>query len=138
MNIKKYCLAVVAAYIVMAICGIVGSILAAEQLASFAKIGRSDAELMEMMPLSMGAYFVITAIFCYIYVKGREAGDIKEGAKFGIMFGILMSGMAWVYYSALPYEMPALIADNVINIVTYAIGGIVVSLTYKPATGKTA
>ena len=36
--------------------------------------------------------------------------------KIGIMFGVMMSGMTWISYTMLPFEMPALLADNAINI----------------------
>lgn len=134
MNIKRYWLSVVASFVAMAIAGMVSSMIFMEQLASFASIGRSVGEVMDMMPLMMAAYFVITMVFCYLYTILRKSGDIKEAIKIGLLFGIMISGITWVNYSMLPFEMPALIADNLINLFTYTVGGIVVSVIYKPAT----
>tara|TARA_R110002096_G_scaffold432240_1_gene648728 strand:- start:151835 stop:152239 length:405 start_codon:yes stop_codon:yes gene_type:complete len=133
MNIKRYWLAVLAAYVTMTISGIVGSIIFANQLESYAALARNEDELMGMMPLMFGAYIIMTIVFCYIYVKIRRSGDIMEGAKVGALIGILVSSLTWVLYSMLPFDMPALIADNVINLSTNIVGGITMALVYKPA-----
>lgn len=133
MNIKRFWLAVLAAYVAMTISGIVGSVIFVDQLESYAALGRNEDELMGMLPLMFGAYIIMTIIFCYIYVKIRKSGDIMEGAKLGALMGIFVSSLTWVLYSMLPFEMPALIADNVINLSTNIIGGITLALVYKPS-----
>ena len=134
MNIKRFWLAVIAAYVTMTITGIVGSMIFMDQLASYAALGRKEEELMGMMPLMFGAYIIMTIIFCYIYVNIRKSSDIMEGARVGALVGIFVSCLTWVLYSMLPFEMPALIADNVINISTNTVGGITFALVYKPST----
>ena len=80
----------------------------------------------------MGGYLVVTSVFCYIYIKGREAGDIIEGLKFGAMFGVLMCGISMVNYSTFPFEMMGMGADMIINIIVYSAGGVTASVVYKP------
>lgn len=132
MNIQRYILAVVISFIVMGFAGFGGSVLFAEQLSSLIAISRGMEGNAVFMPYSMFGYLIITAIFTYIYIVGREAGDLIEGVKFGTMFGVMISGMSFVYYSILPVEINALIADVIINIIVYCIGGIVIALIYKP------
>lgn len=132
MNVQRYVIAVIVSFIIMGFAGFGGSMLLAEQLSSFVAISRGMEGNAVLMPYSMLGYLIITAIFTYIYIVGRQAGDIAEGLKFGAMFGILMSGMSLVYYSILPIEIDALIADVVINIVVYMFGGATVALLYKP------
>lgn len=133
MNIKRFWLAVVAAYIAMSISGMVGSMIFMDQLESYAALGRGQEEIYGMMPYMFGAYIVMTIIFVYIYVQIRKTGDIIEGAKLGALIGIFTSCLTWVLYSMLPFEMPALIADNVINISSNIVGGMVMAKVYKPA-----
>ncbi|MDG1857788.1 MAG: hypothetical protein P8I94_01715 [Emcibacteraceae bacterium] len=132
MNMVKYTLAVIASYIVMGIAGVIGAAVAADQMISIMDISRGEVGNAEMLPYGLLGYLLITIFFTYIYVVGRQAGDIKEGAKFGAMFGIMMSGMVLVNYSIFPFTATALIADMLINVFVYILGGITVSLIYKP------
>lgn len=132
MNIQRYLLAVIVSFIVMGFAGFGGSVIFAEQLSSFIAISRGMEGNAILMPYSMLGYLIITAIFTYIYIVGRDAGNIAEGLKFGAMFGVMMSGISLINYSILPIEMIALLVDMVINIVVYTIGGAVIAMLYKP------
>ncbi len=134
MNISRYLIAVVVSFVVMGVVAFGGMTLGATQMSSLMAIARGPEDLAAMTGWGMAGYLIITAIFTYIYIKGREAGDAIEGAKFGLMFGVLMSGAGMVGYSMLPYEMTALVADTVINLIVYTLGGITVALIYKPIT----
>lgn len=130
MQNKTYWLAVIAAFIAMGIVAVGLSMAAAEQLASITAISRGAAMLFEWQ---MAGYLLITAVFCYIYTKGRESGGWQEGAKYGAIFGILMCGISMLNYSIFPIEMSAMFADMIINVIVYTIGGIVTSVIYKPS-----
>ncbi|WP_417316890.1 hypothetical protein [Emcibacter sp.] len=133
MNIKSYVLAVVAAYIVMAIVGISSDIVLQSYYESFMAIGRSEEEMMAMMPLFLFAYLVQTALFCYIYIKGREAGDLMEGARFGVVIGIFMGTTNVILHTALPFSVETTVAGVLAEIVVYICGGMTTALVYKPA-----
>ena len=133
MNMSRYLMAVVVSFVVMGVVAFGGMTLGANQMSSLMAIARGPEDLAAMTGWGMVGYLIITAIFTYIYIKGREAGDAIEGAKFGVMFGLLMSGAGMVSYSMLPYEMAALVADTVINLIVYTVGGITIALIYKPA-----
>ena len=130
MQNKSYWFAVIGSYITMAIAGIGLSIAAAEQMSSLMAISRGEESM--LMEWQLGGYLLITIIFTYIYVKGRESGGWQEGARFGALFGLMMCGVSMINYSLLPIEMAAMIADIVLNIIIYAIGGITVAVIYKP------
>jgi len=132
MNIQRYFLAVIVSFIVMGFAGFGGSVIFAEQLSSFIAISRGMEGNAVLMPYSMLGYLIITAIFTYIYIVGRDAGKIAEGLKFGAMFGVMMSGISLINYSILPIEISAMVADMIINIVVYTIGGVVIAMLYKP------
>lgn len=132
MNVQRYFLAVIVSFIVMGFAGFGGSVLFAEQLSSFIAISRGMEGNAVLMPYSMAGYLIITAIFTYIYIVGRDAGNVAEGLKFGAMFGVMMSGISLINYSILPIEISAMVADMVINIVVYTIGGATIAILYKP------
>ncbi|MBT5187413.1 MAG: hypothetical protein HOM01_11430 [Kordiimonadaceae bacterium] len=132
MNMNRYIIAVVASFIVMGIIAFGLTTLMADQLASVFALSRGPEGMAEMGGWSMGGYLVVTSVFCYIYIKGREAGDIIEGLKFGAMFGVLMCGISMVNYSTFPFEMMGMGADMIINIIVYSAGGVTASVVYKP------
>ena len=85
----------------MAIAGIGLSIAAAEQLSSIMAISRGEKNM--LMEWQLGGYLLITIIFTYIYVKGRESGGWQEGAKYGAIFGLMMCGISMITYSMFPH-----------------------------------
>ncbi|MEZ5759200.1 MAG: hypothetical protein R3D86_13350 [Emcibacteraceae bacterium] len=132
MNNKSFILTVIASYVVMAIIGIITDMATRAQMASYYAIGRSEMEMAAMMPWMLIGYLITTIVFCYFFVKGREGGGIMEGIRFGACFGVMISGTILVSYSALPFDMTALITQVVATIVIYMIGGAVAALVYKP------
>ncbi len=130
----RYWLAVVAAYVAMGAAAPVMVMLLGDQLASQAAIGRPEADLMRLFWVSLVGYFVITCVMVYIFSRGREGKGWMEGARFGALIGLMMCGTSMWMYSVYPWELPALYTDMFINIVVYTLGGIVISLVYKPAS----
>jgi uncharacterized membrane-anchored protein len=115
----------------MTIVGIIGSMLWMEPLQSFVALGRPEDELSQMMPLMFVAYVIMTILFGYVYIQMRKDGSIIEGTKIGAVFGMIISCITWVYYSMLPFEIPAVLVDNVIKITSSISGGIMFSVIYK-------
>ncbi|MDA9769925.1 hypothetical protein N9D02_02705 [Emcibacteraceae bacterium] len=132
MNIKRFWLSIIPAYIAMSVVGALGTMLLIEPLESFMALGRPEAELAQMMPYTIMAYLVMTVLYAYVYVEMRKDGSIKEGAKIGAVIGMIISCLTWVYYSMLPFEIPAVLVDNVINITSSMAGGIMFAIIYKP------
>lgn len=134
MNSKSYIISVIATYVVMSILGVASQMVTMEQMASYVPLLRPQAELVAMAPFMYIGYLVITIFFCYIYIKGRETGGWMEGLKYGVIFGLMMSGMSLVVFATLPIDMSALITEIVVTIVIYAVGGITTALVYKPTS----
>ena len=132
MNIKRFWLSIIPAYIAMAVVGMICTMLLMEPLASFMALGRPEEELAQMMPYMFAAYIAMTILFAYVYVEMRKDGSLMEGGKIGAVIGMIISCLTWVYYSMLPFEIPAVLVDNVINILSSMAGGIVFALIYKP------
>jgi len=130
MKNKTYWFSVIAAFVAMGIVAAGLSMVAAKYLASIMLISRGEAMLFEWQ---MAGYLLITSIFCYIYIKGRERGGWQEGAKYGTIFGVMMGGVSMLNYSILPIEISTMVADIIINIIVYTVGGIVTAVIYKPS-----
>lgn len=86
MNMKRYIIAVVATYFVM--WGLATAMVFADRTASWTAILRDEAAQMALMGWAAGGYVVITAIFCYIFVKGRDGDGWQEGLRYGVLIGL--------------------------------------------------
>lgn len=133
MNVKRYLLAVVGAYVAMGVCASLLVMAFGEQMESMSALGRPMEEMMRLLWVQMLGYLVITCVLVYLYTRYRQDGGVKEGATFGALIGLAMCGMSMWSYSVYPWELGTLYADMFINVVNYAIGGAVASLLYKPA-----
>ncbi|MDG1707436.1 MAG: hypothetical protein P8H03_01675 [Emcibacteraceae bacterium] len=132
MNVKKYWLAVTAAFIITASYGISIGIATMDQFVTIVAMSRNDAEIIQLMPLTLLSNFIITMIIGYFYIKLRKTGDIIEGAKIGALFGILMSAVTWMYFSILSIDIYVIIVDSFTNIMIYTVTVMILSFIYKP------
>ncbi len=130
----KYWLAVVAAFVAMGAAAQGLLFLLGGNMSSMTAIARPEADMMRLFWVSLVGYFVITCAMTYIFTKGREGGGWMEGARFGAVIGVMMCGMSMWMYSVYPWELPAFYTDMFMNVVVYTVGGIVISLVYKPAS----
>ncbi|MBL4800311.1 MAG: hypothetical protein JKY45_00355 [Emcibacter sp.] len=131
MNIKRLSLAIVIAYIVMSILGITTDILLAEHMPQMKALGRMGADLEAHIMWMYLGYFVITIIFCYIYVQKYAGKGWQEGAKYGFLIGLMMAGVTMVLYGTMPMDGKECALSAVATIIIYMAGGISVDLVYK-------
>jgi uncharacterized membrane protein len=77
---------------------------------------------------------VVLFLFCYIFTKGREAGGIMEGVRYGALMGVFLglptSVDAYVIY---PLTQSVAAVWLVSTIVSFMIAGAVFAAIYKPS-----
>lgn len=131
MNIKRLIYAIFASYVIMAVIGIAADIFLAAHTVQLKAIGRMGADLEAHAVWLYLGYFIVTILFCYIYVHHHEGKGWKEGARYGFLIGLLMAGMTMVYYSFLPMDGMESLVQAALGIIIYMAGGIVTALVYK-------
>jgi uncharacterized PurR-regulated membrane protein YhhQ (DUF165 family) len=76
---------------------------------------------------------VVTLLFTYIFVKGREGKGIAEGVRYGIIiwlfFSVPMNVSMWVL---LPIPHIIVLRWMLIGLLEMLIAGILVAVIYKP------
>ncbi len=118
---KTYWFSAIVAFVAMGVVAVGASMVAQDQLASIMAISRGEAMLMGWQ---MAGYFLITAVFVYIYTKSRQEGCWQEGARYGAIFGLIMCGVSMLNYSIFPIEIAAMVADIIINIIVLPWAGL--------------
>ncbi len=131
MNMKRLVFAIIAAYIAMSVIGIASEMLFAEQLAGMKAIQRVGPDLAAHAVWMYLGYFIVTILFCYIYVQHHEGKGWMEGARFGLMIGLMMSGISMVMYASMPFGGMESLLGAVVGVIIYVVGGIVTAVVYK-------
>jgi hypothetical protein len=138
MNMSRFVLAVVAAYVVMAILGMGTDMVMMPYYDSFNALARPEAEMSKLMPMMLVAYLLQTILFCYIYVVGRKAGGLMEGVRYGLVIGLFMGLSNVVLSAVLPWSLETVVASVIATLIVYVGGGIAAALVYKPAALQSA
>lgn len=85
---------------------------------------------------------MVSLLFTYIFIKGREGKGIQEGVRFGIIIWLFWAvPMNVSMYVMLPIPYPIVVRWILFSLLEMLIAGILVAVIYKPkalATAKTA
>jgi len=133
MNIKSLMITTIIVYIVMSILGLGFEYFMGDQFASFNALKRDAAGLETHMHWMFLGYFLVTAVFCYLYAQNHEGKGWKEGLRFGLIIGLLFAAMDFTLYSFLPLNFTETLKMMGMDVVIYVAGGITASLVYKSA-----
>lgn len=129
MNIQRFVMAVIAAYIAFAIAALGTDMLLTAQLVSLAAVFNPTPE-----PLSFfGGQLLQTIVFCYIFTIGYENKGIMEGVRYGLLFGAFMAGAYAVIYSLTAISASGLVWWVLQAFIIYAVAGATVAAVYRPA-----
>ncbi|MFQ5564047.1 MAG: hypothetical protein ACE5FO_10815 [Parvularculaceae bacterium] len=132
MNVKRFALSVVAVYVAYAIMAMGAEYLFKAQLESLEAIYRPTAERDSLMAVMLLGYLLNTVMFCYIFVKGREGKGLAEGARYGLMIGLLYAGIDIAWHSYLPITATTTIVWVLVDVVMAVVAGVVLAAVYKP------
>ena len=131
MNIKRFMIASIAVFIVIqAIDWLVHGVLLSRWYAEFKNVWRAD--MMDLMwVMVLGALF-FSFMFVFIFTKGYEGKGIMEGARYGLLIGLLMyvSGMLG-QYAMYPIPLGMALIWIAYGIVEMVIAGMAAAAIYR-------
>ncbi|MEW6026282.1 MAG: hypothetical protein AB1599_03180 [Planctomycetota bacterium] len=132
MNIKRYLLASLVAYIVKQVTTfIIHGVIITGEYTALGQIWRPD--MMNWMWLFNVLDIPSILLITYIFVKGYENKGIMEGVRFGLILGILMwIGGAFANWITFPITLSLAVKWFVFGVLQMVITGIVLTLIYKP------
>jgi hypothetical protein len=106
------------------------------EFAKYPAVYRSQEGIKSVMPFGMLAMFVALVALAVLYAIAFSGGSgIVEGARFGVLIGIFAIGSFVVHnYVNLNIGLKLTIQQSIAYFVQWIIVGIVIGLTYKPAT----
>jgi len=133
MNIGKFVLNVVVAFIAYGILYQGGTMMIADQMESAKAMMNPDEEI---MVATLAYHFVQTVVVVWLFDKAVGSGDMKAGAVFGAMIGLYLMATQAIWFEAvkgLPQDPRAVMA--VMDIVFGAIVGVVLAFMYSKGWG---
>lgn len=132
MNVKRYLLASLVAYIVMQITSyLIHGIILMNDYIALTQIWRPD--MMNWMWLIYVLDIPSTLLIAYIFVKGYENKGIMEGVRFGLVLGTLIwIGGAFATWAMIPLTLSLAVKWFIFGVIQMVITGIILALIYKP------
>jgi hypothetical protein len=136
MNVKRLAMGAIAAWVVSIPIGfVVNEYLLKGLYDANAAAYRPEAEIMANLPAGFGFTLFGMFVLAYMYVKGYEGGSgAVEGARFGVLAGLLLSLMAvnWIW-ATMPISFSLALAMMVDYVVEAALYGAIIGSIYKKA-----
>jgi hypothetical protein len=132
MNVKKYLLASLAVFVVFeALDVIIHTFILGGMYRATAGLWRPDmAQMMWIMLLTTAA---LSLLFVYIFAKGYEGKGLMEGVRFGLVIGLLLSGVgAFNQYVVYPVPLTLVLWWVVFGVIEFIAAGLVAALVYRP------
>lgn len=130
MNVQRFVMAVVAVFVTFgAVFAGLAPLVFADQFAAIsAAIGLNE----EPKLVIWAGRILITVVFCYIFLQGREGKGIVEGVRYGLLIGLLMVGVDLDWFAYTDIGLSDGIAAWITTIVGYVAAGAVMAAVYKP------
>ena len=135
MNVKRFVLACTGVYLVYQVLSfIINMVILGDTYEALASVWRPEAEMMSKMWVMYLTSAVWTVLFCYIFIRGYENKGIMEGARYGVLIGLLIgipfSYESWVIY---PITIGLAHAWVVATLVVAVACGATLAAIYKPS-----
>ncbi len=110
--------------------GLFYGVLMADQYAVWeADVARAEP----MMGYGMAGFLIMILVMSAMYPKGYQGGDpLKEGARFGMMVGLIISGLVLAFYGGFEFQLAGIVSDIVFNVALLSLVGAVIGKVYGP------
>lgn len=136
MNIGKFILNVVVAFIAYGILYQGGMSMMADTFASAMERMRPEEEI--MVP-TLAYHFVQTVVVVWLFGKAVGSGDLKDGAVFGFMVGLyLMATQATWFIALKDFPQDARMIAGIMDLVFGAVIGVLLAFMWGKGLGFAA
>lgn len=136
MNVGKFILNVVVAFIAYGILYQGGMSIMADSFASAKAMMRPDEEI--MIP-TLAYHLVQTAVVVWLFGKAVGSGDIKAGAVFGFMMGLYLMATQATWFTAIrDFPQDGRMVANLMDLVIGAIVGMLLAFMWGKGLGSGA
>jgi hypothetical protein len=133
MNKKNYIFTSLIVFVVFqALNYVIHGLILMKTYQSLGNIFRAD--MMQKVWITYVTSLILSFLFVYIFSKGYEGRGIAEGARYGLLIGLLMNVVGMFNQYAV-YQIPLIVIVQwfIYGVVQFVISGIVAAALYKPS-----
>jgi len=131
-NTKRFISGGLAIFLIFTVCDfIIHNVLLMDLYMSMPGIWRPD--MMSLMWIMYLCTFIFSFLLMFIFIKGYEDRGIPEGVRFGIMMGLITTGMGAVsQYVVYPLPVSLVLQWFAYGIAEFILAGIAAAAIYQP------
>jgi len=131
-NTKRFIAGGLAIFLIFTVCDfIIHNVILGNIYMSMTALWRPD--MMSLMWIMYLSSFIFSFLLMFIFIKGYEDRGIPEGVRFGIMMGLITTGMGAVYqYVVYPIPFSLVAQWFAYGIVEFILAGIAAAAIYQP------
>ncbi len=132
MNVKRFLLAALAVFVTFQVTDfVIHGLILGDFYQANPDLWRPD--MMDKMYIMYITGAVLSIMFTYIFAKGYQGKGVMEGARYGLVIGLLMVLVGnFNQYAVYPLPYHLVLQWFLYGMVQFIIAGVVVSLIYKP------
>lgn len=133
MNIKRFIVASVIAFVLFSALGAVFAVLSDNLFPELNMITRPASELHNMWPMGMALLIVFSLLFVFIYIKGYQAkpSSFFEGMRYGLYVGLLICIVGVDVYMMFPVSAALGFFWFVTGLIQFVVTGTAVGAIYR-------
>ena len=94
---------------------------------------RHDEEIMLFLFWRIFGQLMLSVFFCLIFLHGYENKGLGEGARYGLLIGLLLTAPVFVLFAAQPLSVNLVIAWLMGGVLELILAGIILASIYRPA-----
>lgn len=95
-----------------------------------ASLWRPEADMNTYFLWMLAGQLLFAFIFCLLFTFTRCHANIKDGATYGLVIGLLMSSVSLIYYAVMPIPIALMLGWIMGSLIETTIAGIVFALVY--------
>ena len=138
MNLKRWVLATLGAFVVIAMADfVIHEVWLGEFYRMHAEWWRPADEMKARMGCMFTSHFLLAALLTVVYSKGYELGKggLGQGLRFGLLMGLLLFlPKTFMMHFVYPYPVSLLVSWLIGEVIEVTLAGLMIGALYKPAT----
>lgn len=135
MNTKRWLIASVAAFVVVAVLELlINGVLLADLYRQTASVWRPEADIQRLMWLMWVSYAISAGVFTLVYAQGYDRGKagMAQGMRYGAYLGVfLAASISFGFYAVLPIPGVLPIYWFIGGVIEWVLAGAAVGALYK-------
>ena len=109
---------------------IIHGLILGEKYKQTANVWRPEAEMQQNFAFMLFGQILTGIMVATIFARGYQGKGWKEGIRFGVLLGLLLTGPMFINYAVMPIPSDIFMSWLVTGFIQCVLGGVVVAKVY--------